>query len=122
MSLLPPTIASDLQLAKHGYKIFPMGPYYQAFPEGGSLTLYEEDSQRNYDEIARSSKKDADAYPRVLGRGVVRAGTRHAGGGVCPVRARPAGDEGARAGARGHQGRPRVAGSPRRRGEPRCPS
>ena len=64
MSLLPPTIASDLQLAKHGYKIFPMGPYYQAFPEGGSLTLYEEDSQRSYDEIARWSKKDADAYPR----------------------------------------------------------
>ena len=64
MSLLPPTIASDLQLAKHGYKIFPMGPYYQAFPEGGSLTLYEEDSQRSYDEIARWSTKDADAYPR----------------------------------------------------------
>ena len=64
MSLLPPTIAGDLQLAKHGYKIFPMGPYYQAFPEGGSLTLYEEDSQRSYDEIARWSTKDADAYPR----------------------------------------------------------
>ena len=64
MSLLPPTIMNDLQLEKHGYKIFPMGPYYQAFPEGGSLTLYEEDSQRCYDEIARWSKKDADAYPR----------------------------------------------------------
>ncbi len=64
MSLLPPTIVNDLQLARHGYKIFPMGPYYQAFPEGGSLTLYEEDSQRCYDEIARWSKKDADAYPR----------------------------------------------------------
>ena len=64
MSLLPPTIMNDLQLARHGYKIFPMGPYYQAFPEGGSLTLYEEDSQRCYDEIARWSKKDADAYPR----------------------------------------------------------
>ena len=41
-----------------------MGPYYQAFPEGGSLTLYEEDSQRSYDEIARWSKKDADALAR----------------------------------------------------------
>jgi phytoene dehydrogenase-like protein len=64
MSLLPPTIMNDLQLEKHGYKVFPMGPYYQAFPEGGSLTLYEEDSQRCYDEIARWSKKDADAYPK----------------------------------------------------------
>ena len=64
MSLLPPTILSDLKLEQHGYKVFPMGPYYQAFPEGGSLTLYEEDSARAYDEIAKWSKKDADAYPR----------------------------------------------------------
>ena len=64
MSLLPPTIMRDLELEKHGYKVFPMGPYYQAFPEGGSLTLYEEDSPRSHDEIARWSKKDADAYPK----------------------------------------------------------
>jgi phytoene dehydrogenase-like protein len=64
MSLLPPSILHDLQLAKHGYKLFPMGPYYQAFPEGGSLTLHEEESQRAYDEIAKWSKKDADAYPK----------------------------------------------------------
>ena len=62
MSLLPPTIMNDLQLERHGYKVFPMGPYYQAFPEGGSLTLHEEESQRAYDEIAKWSKKDADAY------------------------------------------------------------
>jgi phytoene dehydrogenase-like protein len=64
MSLLPPTILNDLKLEQHGYKVFPMGPYYQAFPEGGSLTLYEEESQRAYDEIAKWSKKDADAYPQ----------------------------------------------------------
>jgi len=64
MSLLPPTILNDLQLEKHGYKVFPMGPYYQAFPEGGSLTLYEEDSQRSHDEIARWSKHDAGQYPK----------------------------------------------------------
>src|SRR6516162_229347 len=39
MSLLPPTIINDLQLPRHGYKIYPMGPYYQAFPEGGSIRL-----------------------------------------------------------------------------------
>ena len=35
MSLMPPTIIRDLRLEKHGYKIFPMGPYYQAFPRAG---------------------------------------------------------------------------------------
>ena len=64
MSLMPPTILRDLSLEAHGYKIFPMGPYYQAYPEGGSLTLYEEESRRAYDEIARWSRADAEAYPR----------------------------------------------------------
>src|SRR6266567_2929294 len=64
MSLLPPTIINDLQLDRHGYKIFPMGPYYQAFPEGGSIKLYADDAKRNHDEVSRWSKKDADAMPR----------------------------------------------------------
>src|SRR5271154_5860072 len=64
MSLLPPTIINDLQLARHGYKIFPMGPYYQAFPEGGSIKLYADDAQRNHAEVSKWSKKDADAMPR----------------------------------------------------------
>jgi phytoene dehydrogenase-like protein len=64
MSLLPPTIIRDLQLDRHGYKIFPMGPYYQAFPEGGSIKLYADDAQRNYDEVVRWSKADAEAMPK----------------------------------------------------------
>jgi phytoene dehydrogenase-like protein len=64
MSLLPPTIINDLQLERHGYKIFPMGPYYQAFPEGGSIKLYADDAKRNHEEVSRWSKKDADAMPR----------------------------------------------------------
>src|SRR6201989_888546 len=64
MSLLPPTIINDLQLERHGYKISPMGPYYQAFPEGGSIKLYADDARRNHDEVSRWSKKDADAMPR----------------------------------------------------------
>jgi phytoene dehydrogenase-like protein len=64
MSLLPPTIINDLQLARHGYKIFPMGPYYQAFPEGGSIKLYADDARRNYEEVSRWSRADADAMPR----------------------------------------------------------
>ena len=41
-----------------------MGPYYQAFPEGGSIKLYADDAQRNHDEVSKWSKKDADAMPR----------------------------------------------------------
>jgi phytoene dehydrogenase-like protein len=64
MSLMPPTIVNDLALERHGYKVHPMGPYYQAFPEGGSLTIFEDDPARTYDEIAKWSKKDADAWPK----------------------------------------------------------
>ena len=64
MSLMPPTIVADLSLERHGYRVHPMGPYYQAFPEGGSLTIYEDDPARTFDEIARWSKKDADAWPK----------------------------------------------------------
>jgi phytoene dehydrogenase-like protein len=64
MSLMPATIINELELVRHGYRVQPMGPYYQAFPEGGSLTIYEDDEARTYDEIARWSKKDAEAWPR----------------------------------------------------------
>jgi phytoene dehydrogenase-like protein len=64
MSLMPPTIVSELDLARHGYKIYPMGPYYQAFPEGGSIRLYADDAKRNHEEVSKWSKKDADAMPR----------------------------------------------------------
>jgi phytoene dehydrogenase-like protein len=64
MSLMPPTIVRDLDLPRHGYKVHPMGPYYQAFPEGGSLTIYEDDPARTHEQLARWSKKDADAWPK----------------------------------------------------------
>ena len=64
MSLMPPTIINDLDLPRHGYKIYPMGPYYQAFPEGGSIKLYADDARRNHEEVAKWSVTDADAMPR----------------------------------------------------------
>jgi phytoene dehydrogenase-like protein len=64
MSLMPPTIVRELELERHGYKVHPMGPYYQAFPEGGSLTIYEDDPARTYEQLARWSKKDAEAWPK----------------------------------------------------------
>jgi phytoene dehydrogenase-like protein len=64
MSLLPPTIIKELDLERNGYKVFPMGPYYQAFPEGGSIKIHADDAKANYDEIVKWSKHDADAIPR----------------------------------------------------------
>jgi phytoene dehydrogenase-like protein len=64
MSLMPPTIINDLSLKRHGYKVYPMGPYYQAFPEGGSIKIFADDAKRNYEEIVKWSKHDADAMPR----------------------------------------------------------
>ncbi len=64
MSLMPDTIIRDLSLVRHGYKVFPMGPYFQAWPDGRSLMLFADDARRNYDQVARYSKKDAEAMPR----------------------------------------------------------
>ena len=40
-----------------------MGPYYQAFPEGGWIKLYADDAKRNHNEVSRWSKK-TNAMPR----------------------------------------------------------
>jgi phytoene dehydrogenase-like protein len=63
MSLMPNTIINELNLKRHGYKVFPMGPYYQAWPDGSSLKLYADDSKANYDSVKKFSKKDAETLP-----------------------------------------------------------
>ncbi|HVA22714.1 MAG TPA: NAD(P)/FAD-dependent oxidoreductase [Candidatus Micrarchaeia archaeon] len=63
MSLMPSTIIRDLELERHGYTVFPMGPYYQAWPDGRSLKLYADDARRNHEAIARFSAADAAAMP-----------------------------------------------------------
>ena len=39
MSLMPPQILRELQLAQHGYEVIPMGPSYIPFPDGRSMLL-----------------------------------------------------------------------------------
>jgi phytoene dehydrogenase-like protein len=63
MSLMPNTIINDLRLKEHGYKVYPMGPYYQAWPDGTSIKLYADDAKANHASISRVSKKDADTMP-----------------------------------------------------------
>jgi phytoene dehydrogenase-like protein len=64
VSLMPESIVSDLELRRFGYKVHPMGPYYLAFPDGGSLMMGSDDGKLDRESIARFSKKDADAYPK----------------------------------------------------------
>ncbi|MGZ8604362.1 MAG: NAD(P)-binding protein, partial [Actinomycetota bacterium] len=44
MSLMPPTVIQELQLERHGYKVTPFGPYYQAYPDGRSIKIYADDA------------------------------------------------------------------------------
>ena len=64
MSLMPPTIIRELNLKRHGYDVTPFGPYFQAFPDGRSITVYADDAKKSYDSIAQFSKKDADTLPK----------------------------------------------------------
>ena len=61
VSLMPPEIVDELQLKRFGYKVSLISPdYFAPFPDGSSLTLWG-DPERDAANIARLSKKDADA-------------------------------------------------------------
>src|ERR1051325_8344817 len=64
MSLMPPSIVRDLGMERLGYKVFPLGPYYQAWPDGRSISLWQDDAKRNHEQIAKFSAKDADAMEK----------------------------------------------------------
>ncbi|MEX0834298.1 MAG: NAD(P)/FAD-dependent oxidoreductase [Actinomycetota bacterium] len=59
--LIPPRVVSALQLEKHGYKVYPMGPVYQAWPDGRSMMFQLGNAKAGKDEIAKFSKKDSEA-------------------------------------------------------------
>jgi len=63
VSLLPPDLVRDLGLARHGYHVFPQGPYFAPRADGRYLRLPDDPAQRRA-EIAKFSARDADAYPR----------------------------------------------------------
>src|SRR5271169_2313869 len=63
VSLLPPDLVSDLHLVRHGYHVFPQGPYFAPRADGRYLRLPHDPAARHA-EIAKFSAADADAYPR----------------------------------------------------------
>ncbi|MCL4109639.1 UNVERIFIED_CONTAM: hypothetical protein GTU68_061896 [Idotea baltica] len=64
VSLLLPEIENDLQLAKHGYKVLARNPSSFTPFEDGRYLMMGPDKELTRSEIAKFSKKDAEAYPR----------------------------------------------------------
>ncbi len=63
VSLIPATIVRELELVRHGYKIYSQNGYFVPYSDGRSLQL-PDDARRRHAEIARFSTADADAYER----------------------------------------------------------
>jgi len=57
VSLMPPTVTRELELARHGYHVFPQGGYFAPRRDGRALQLTPES-------IGQFSRRDVDAYPR----------------------------------------------------------
>lgn len=62
MSLMQPKIIADLELTNFGLETIKPPPLYQPLPDGGYLTFFD-DLRKTCAEIAKFSKKDAEAYP-----------------------------------------------------------
>jgi phytoene dehydrogenase-like protein len=63
VSLLAPGLVRDLDLAAHGYKVYPQGPYFVPYADGGYLQLPDEPERRK-DEIGKFSSHDVGAMER----------------------------------------------------------
>src|SRR5204863_9898744 len=57
-------IVQELELERHGYKVYPQHGYFAPYRDGRALQLPDDDPARRYREIARFSEKDAEAYAR----------------------------------------------------------
>jgi phytoene dehydrogenase-like protein len=63
VSLLPASLVRDLSLERHGYHVYPQGPYFAPHADGRHLSLPEDKATRR-EQIAAFSDKDADAIDR----------------------------------------------------------
>src|SRR6201996_5075074 len=69
VSLLPPDLVRDLQLDRHGYHVYPQGPYFAPRADGQYLRLPHDPAARRA-EIAKFSARDAanyDSYENFMG-------------------------------------------------------
>ena len=61
VSLLPPDMVRDLGLERHGYHVYPQGPYFAPRLDGRALALPDDPARRRAG-IAEFSERDATAY------------------------------------------------------------
>jgi phytoene dehydrogenase-like protein len=61
VSLMPPKIVRELELERHGYKVYPQFGYFVPYRDGRSLQM-PEDRARRRAQIRQFSDIDADAY------------------------------------------------------------
>jgi len=61
VSLLPSGMVRDLGLARHGYHVYPQGPYFAPRRDGRYLSLPDDPAERR-DQIAKFSERDIGAY------------------------------------------------------------
>jgi phytoene dehydrogenase-like protein len=60
VSWLPPSLVRDLDLVRHGYHVYPQGPYFAPRVDGRYLQLPDDKAARR-EQISKFSAKDADA-------------------------------------------------------------
>ena len=60
VSLLPPRLVQELQLERHGYRVFPQGPYFAPRRDGRALQMPRDLAERR-EQIKQFSARDADA-------------------------------------------------------------
>jgi phytoene dehydrogenase-like protein len=62
-SLMQERIVRELELERHGYKVDAKDPaFFSAFPDGRHFFMWQ-DRRRTLEEIAKFSRRDAEAYP-----------------------------------------------------------
>jgi phytoene dehydrogenase-like protein len=63
-SLMQERIIRELDLPRYGYRVYAKDPaFFTPFPDGRHLTMWQ-DRARTCEEIAKFSRKDAEAYPQ----------------------------------------------------------
>src|SRR5689334_2059229 len=70
VSLLPPAVIEELELARFGYKVYPQHPYFVPYPDGRYLMMCDDPARRRA-QIAKFSARDAvemEAWDAWLGR------------------------------------------------------
>src|SRR5215470_11397981 len=67
VSLLPADLVRDLRLERHGYHVYPQGPYFAPRADGRFLRLPHQSAERRA-QIAKFSERDADRYPEYEAR------------------------------------------------------